>query len=179
MTDSKTLGVGDVPLDVTDWTLRIAKIEGGKVSYADGPMRKPLIQFEGISKPLAAGATVMTQIVSLYGTDTPSKMIGKLVTLYATKTDSFGKKGVDCLRVRPRIPKDSDLWGAKYDHADTLRQFLDAVDEAEIEAIRATLNSRKPPKENHDEIKAAIVAAIERVKSAPTADTPTVDEAAL
>lgn len=171
MIDSKTLGVGDIPEDVTDWTLRIAKIDAGKVSYADGPTKKPLITFEGVQKPLAAGATVMTQIASLYGTDTPSKMVGKLVTLYAAKTDSYGKKNVDCIRVRPRIPKPADLWGAPYDHASALAQISAAADLAELEDVRAAIGARRPASEFHASLKAAVGDATARINAATTAPT--------
>lgn len=71
------------------------------------------------------------------------------------------------IRVKPAIPKSSQVWRAKYDHAAAIKALADASDLDEIAAIRASIAAQKPPPAHHAEIKDAVAAAIERVKSAP------------
>lgn len=172
--DSKTLGVGDFPENITEWTLEIDKVSAGKVTYAEGPAARGLITFRGIAKPYSAGATFLGQVAALYGDDF-ARWSGKAVTIFPTKERAFGKVN-DVIRVKPVVPKAAQVWRAKYDHATTLAALADAADLDEVRAIRESIIAQKPPAERNAEIKAAIAAAEERIKAAP-GKAPESDEA--
>jgi hypothetical protein len=88
-------------------TVEVARVTGGEVTGTGGKKsRKPLAYFKGKDKPLALNKTNCKAIAAMYGTDT-AKWLGKRVTIYPTTT-SFGNETVDCVRVRPGIPKGKD-----------------------------------------------------------------------
>jgi hypothetical protein len=85
-------------------TLEIAKVTGGELTGQGGKKaRKPLIYFRGKEKPLALNKTNGKTVAAMYGTDTRG-WTGKLITIFATTTD-FGGKTVDCIRIKPGIPR--------------------------------------------------------------------------
>ena len=85
-------------------TLKIARVKGGEVTGSGGKKsRKPLMYFEGKQKPLALNKTNCKTIAGMYGPDT-DKWIGQSLAIYPTTT-SFGNETVDCVRVKPAIPR--------------------------------------------------------------------------
>ena len=85
-------------------TLKIVRVESGLVKGEKGKKdRKPVVYFAGKEKGLALNKTNGKTIAGLYGNDT-AQWIGKLVTLYPTTTE-FGRETVDCIRVRPGVPR--------------------------------------------------------------------------
>ncbi len=103
--DSEVVRFVDIA-DKGDITLRIKSVKKGKVVGTAGKSTaKGMLTFEGTEKPLAAGATVLTAIASLYGADT-RKWPGKLITIYGDPDVSFGGSKVGGIRVRPVAPKD-------------------------------------------------------------------------
>lgn len=85
-------------------TLRITKVSGGEVTGEKGKKsKKPVVYFAGKEKGLALNKTNGKTIAQLYGNDT-AQWVGKLVTLFPTTTE-FGRETVDCIRVRPSIPR--------------------------------------------------------------------------
>lgn len=85
-------------------TLKIARVESGLVKGEKGKKdRKPVVYFAGKEKGLALNKTNGKTIAGLYGNDT-AQWIGKLVTLYPTTTE-FGRETVDCIRIRPGVPR--------------------------------------------------------------------------
>ncbi len=94
-----------VDLQDKEYTLRIKKVERGKVAGTSGKKSaKAMIWFEGREKPMAAGSTVLQTIASLYSNDTRT-WPGKDVTIYPDHNVSFGGAKVGGIRVRPTIPK--------------------------------------------------------------------------
>jgi hypothetical protein len=100
MFDSKWLNVGD--LDEAERVVVISKVEPGMVGEGPDAERKPILWFEGESKPFAANVTNAKTIANLYGRDTEA-WIGKAITLYPTTTEYKGET-VPCVRIRPAVP---------------------------------------------------------------------------
>lgn len=87
-----------------DVTVKIAKVEAAVLTGSGGrKTRKPVVYFDGKEKGLALCKTNAKTIATLYGNDT-EKWVGRSVTLYPTTT-MFGVETVDCIRVRPVVPK--------------------------------------------------------------------------
>lgn len=64
----------------------------------------PVVRFARAEKGLVLSAKINREtVIDLYGPDTRA-WVGKKLTLYATKTQAFGKT-VDCIRIRPVAPK--------------------------------------------------------------------------
>lgn len=85
-------------------TVEIARVTGGEVTGQGGKKsRKPVAYFKGKDKPLALNKTNCKTIAAMYGTDV-AKWVGKRVTIYPTTTN-FGNETVDCIRVKPGIPR--------------------------------------------------------------------------
>lgn len=102
--DKEHLGSWD--LDGRDVTVTIERVIQGKAKNKDGETKKPLIKFRGKEKGLLCNMTNGRTIAAMYGTDV-SEWAGKRVTLYPTTTSVSGQT-VDCIRVRPGIPKGKD-----------------------------------------------------------------------
>lgn len=98
-------------------TVKIAKVSGGKLKDKDGKeSRKPFVWFAGKTKPLALNKTNGSLIADLYGKDT-ANWIGKLVTLFPTTTQAFGKIH-DCIRIKPSVPKGGESSGSIDENAE-------------------------------------------------------------
>jgi hypothetical protein len=66
--------------------------------------KKPVIHFRGKSRPLALNATNAKTISGLYGPMTEA-WPGKSIALYVTTTKDAHDEVVDCIRVRPKVPR--------------------------------------------------------------------------
>ena len=94
-------------LDGKDVTVCIERVKQGEIdSHRKGekPTKKPVLYFKGKEKGLMLCITNTRSIIALYGTDKAAEWAGKWITLFPTTT-TFGSKTVDCIRVRPVIPK--------------------------------------------------------------------------
>jgi hypothetical protein len=98
-------------LDGRDVTVTFTKVTGGELTGDQGrKTKKPVAQLAGTPKKLALNNTNCTTIEQLTGTSDYEKWAGVRVTLFPTTTN-FGGKTVECIRVRPYLPKDSDKPG--------------------------------------------------------------------
>lgn len=103
MTDREYLGAWDFPADRTAEIVRVTKREmagTGRIKKNS----KPVLEFKNTEKRLIAGVTICKTIEGMYGNDV-ANWIGKRITMYAATTKSEGGEIVDCVRVRPMIPK--------------------------------------------------------------------------
>lgn len=88
-----------------DVTVKISKVTGGTLVGTGGKSnKKPILFFEGKEKGLAINITNARTIAGMYGGFNSEAWIGKWVTLYPTTT-SFGSQTVECIRIRPEIPR--------------------------------------------------------------------------
>ncbi len=89
-----------------DVTVKIVKVVGGTLVGQGGKSnKKPILFFEGKEKGLAINITNARTIAAMYGGSFRSEdWIGKWITLYPTTT-TFGSNTVECIRIRPEIPK--------------------------------------------------------------------------
>ena len=99
--DREYIGAWDLPHDVT---VTIERVEARKLQNKTKTNTKPVIFFAGREKGFACNKTNGKTIAAMYGNDV-EKWVGKRVTLYATTT-TFGSDTVECIRVRPMVPKD-------------------------------------------------------------------------
>jgi hypothetical protein len=90
-----------------DYTLKIKKVEKGKVTGAGGKTSgKGMIWFEGADKPMVAGFTVLSTIADLYG-KSPKKWVGQWITIFPDPTVKYGGAAVGGVRVRPAKPAEN------------------------------------------------------------------------
>jgi hypothetical protein len=88
-----------------DVTVVIERVKAGVLTGVGGKKnKKPVVYFRGKEKGLGLNITNARTIAAMYGGFDVEKWIGKAVTLYATTT-TFGDKTVDCIRIRPEIPR--------------------------------------------------------------------------
>ena len=99
---SKFFKAADVPGDGV--ALKIAKVEQEKV----GPDQelKWVVYFKGQDKQLILNGTNWDLIAAALREEDSDNWAGKVVELYATQTQ-FGKKMVDCIRVRRHRPAET------------------------------------------------------------------------
>lgn len=96
--------IGSWDLGGKDVTVTISKVLAGELTAQGGrKSRKPIVYFEGKEKGFVLNKTNAKTIAGLYGTDT-AEWVGKGITIYATTTQ-MGGDTVDCIRVRPVMPK--------------------------------------------------------------------------
>lgn len=135
LTDTPYLGAWDFPQERTG---TIVKVEGVKLP-GTGKIkanRKPVLHFKGSEKPLVVNATIGKTIAAMYGPDI-EKWVGKRITMYATTCRAADGSGdVDCVRVRPMVPKGvgSPIESQPVDSAMRDRQIANASQIAEIAA---------------------------------------------
>ena len=101
--DSEYLGAWDFPQDRIG---TIVKVEGVTLP-GNGVIKanhKPILHLKGTEKKLIVNATIGKTIAGMYGPNTDD-WVGKRITLYATTCNSKGGQVVDCVRVRPTVPK--------------------------------------------------------------------------
>lgn len=89
-----------------DVTVTISKVTGGTLTGKGGKSnKKPVVFFQGKEKGLALNITNARTIAAMYGNSFRSEdWIGKRITLYPTTT-TFGPDTVECIRIRPTIPR--------------------------------------------------------------------------
>jgi hypothetical protein len=104
--DKKYLGAWDLPHPVT---VKISKVEGVKLegTGAIAANKKPVISFHRAEKKLICNATIGLTIQGMYGPNVED-WIDKKITLFATTCQGKGGGQVDCVRVKPMIPKGQD-----------------------------------------------------------------------
>lgn len=103
MFDSKYIGAWDLPEHGV--TVTISRIVAAEVKGEGGRTDKaPIVHFKGWSKPMVMNKTNMKTIGALYSTFSAKALVGKRVTLYATKCQGAKGGTVDCIRVRNAIP---------------------------------------------------------------------------
>lgn len=160
-----------------DVTLRIERATQGKIKQSN--KRVVALYFAGVKKPLGLNATNAKVITSITGSDKPDDWVAAkaLITLYIgrDKDPTIPGAQCNCVRIRPRKPGEAQLFAAKYDHAAWLAFIGEALTPEDVAQARQILNDRKPPKECHAEIKAAIEAATARITAsmqAASADLP-------
>ncbi len=94
-------------LDGRDVTVTIEKVTGGELTGDQGrKTKKPIAHIKGKAKKLALNNTNCGTIEQLYGTSDYEQWKDIRVTLFPTTT-SFGGKTVECIRIRPHLPKAS------------------------------------------------------------------------
>lgn len=102
MTDRDYLYAYD--LQGRDVTVTIEKVVAGELTSTGGKKtKKPIVSFVGKAKPLALNATNAKTIAAMYGNHTEA-WIGKAITIWPTTT-SMGGETVECIRIRPTVPK--------------------------------------------------------------------------
>ncbi len=84
-------------------TLTIVRVERGEVGRDKKKERKPVVYFKGTELGFSVNKTNLHIIAGMYGYKARD-WVGKRITLFATKTQ-FGRNEVDCVRVKPAIPK--------------------------------------------------------------------------
>lgn len=90
-----------------DHDVTIEKITQGMFPDFENPklkVRKPILWFKGKKKGFGFGAKVGKSIAKLLGTNDTDRWIGKTITIYPTLDTAYGQE-VECIRVRPRLPK--------------------------------------------------------------------------
>lgn len=102
MYDSQWIKAWD--LGGKDFTVTIEKVEPGEVKNRDGKKRIAVLWFRGAKKPFGCNVTNGKTIAAMYGKNTDA-WVGKTITLYPTVTSVGGESGVDCIRIKPGIPK--------------------------------------------------------------------------
>jgi len=102
MFDSEYLASWDLDADTT---VTISKVVAGEVNGNKGgeKTKRPLVFFTGAKKAMVLNKTNGKLIAGMYGTKTED-WIDKKITLYVAQCEAF-KETVDCLRVRPGVPK--------------------------------------------------------------------------
>lgn len=100
MMDSEWLRWTDI--DGHEPVVKISRVVQGKVGFP--ATKKPVIYFEGKEKPFAANVSCCTVIGSLHG-NSPDGWSGKSIKLFVTTTQSKSGETVNCIRVRPVVPK--------------------------------------------------------------------------
>jgi hypothetical protein len=93
-------------LNGKDVTVTIKNVVAGELTSAGGrKTKKPVVYFEGKEKGLALNSTNAKTISSLYS-NYVEEWVGQKVTLYPTTT-TMGGETVECIRIRPAIPKET------------------------------------------------------------------------
>lgn len=109
MFDRDYLGVWD--LNGREVTVTISDVKAGEIGGQQGRKKekKPIVSFEKTAKMLLCNKTNAKTIAGMYGNDV-RQWIGKRVTLFGTTT-TFGRETVECIRIRPAVPKNGKSAG--------------------------------------------------------------------
>jgi hypothetical protein len=118
---------------VTITRVQIADLPGTPSIKAN---KRPALSFDKTDKKLLVNATIGDTIARLYGPNVLD-WIGKRITLFATTDRGQGGKSVECVRVRPAVPKGPDTGVPKLPvdeemrkrQADALGQTYEGPDE--------------------------------------------------
>ena len=120
--DKEYIGCWDLERDVTVEITAVtkAKLEGTPIVKANS---RPVLSFKGTDKKLIVNSTIGSCIQGMYGPQIQD-WIGKRVTLYPTTCAAKGGAQVECVRVRPMVPKGKAeaLEGKPVDEAMRARQ---------------------------------------------------------
>jgi hypothetical protein len=88
-----------------DVVVVIDRVVAGEVTGEKGrKTKRPVVYFKGKQRPLALNATNAKTVAGLYGPMTES-WPGKSITLFVTQTRDKDDVEVDCIRIRPRVPR--------------------------------------------------------------------------
>lgn len=162
------LGAWNIPED-GDLILTIVKCSQGELNQpgTNKKTKKPVVKFKETEKGMALNATNGKTIAGLYGNKVED-WAGKKIALYKSRTrNPSGGDDVDCLRVRPKPPKDT----AEPEPIDP-QPYLDAI------ANAATLDELKEVANaawklfGDTETRASITAAKDKRKTELTEATP-------
>lgn len=97
--------IGAYALDGQDMTLTIKMVRHEQITGTNGKKEVcPVAYFREEQKPMILNRTNMKQITKLYSSPYVEDWEGKKITLYPTTT-KLGGEVVECLRIRPTIPK--------------------------------------------------------------------------
>ena len=97
--------IGAYALDGQDLTLTIKTVQHEQVTGTNGKKEVcPVAYFAEDCKPMILNRTNMKQITKLYNSPYIEDWSGKKITIYPTTT-KLGGEVVECLRIRPVIPK--------------------------------------------------------------------------
>lgn len=92
-------------LEGRDVTVTIERVAAGTLTGKGGKSsKKPVVYFKGSKKGLGLCITNARIINGLYGSFDSDVWIGKKITLFPTTTQ-FGADTVECIRIRPVLPK--------------------------------------------------------------------------
>ncbi len=137
--DSQWLGAWD--LQGRDAVVTIDKIVGAEITGDGGKTsKKPLVYFVGKKKPLILNKTNLKALHAMYGTFKAAGLIGKRVTLFATTCRGAAGGTVDCVRIRPTIPKGADT-----------KEALDQPVDPEMRAKQNEQARERQPGDDDDE----------------------------
>lgn len=104
MYDAEYLGSWDLPPG-KDVTVTIEKVFSAELNNGRSKNKKPVIKFVGKEKKFVANKTNAKAIAGMYG-NMVEDWCGKRIALYVTQTRDPSTGGeIDCLRVRPTVPK--------------------------------------------------------------------------
>lgn len=91
-----------------EWTLQIESVTKGKITGEGGKSdQMPIVKFRGTKLPLGLNKTNTKTLGQLYGYKA-SQLEGRWVTLYPTTTKGKAGDVVDCIRIRPEVPRPRD-----------------------------------------------------------------------
>lgn len=114
-----------------DVTVVIDRVKAGVLTGVGGKKnKKPILYFRGKEKGLGLNITNARTIAGMYGGFESEKWIGKSITLYPSTT-TFGDKTVDCIRIRPEVPRPAGRGQAPEESEDDRNRRLAAPTEDE------------------------------------------------
>lgn len=95
-------------LEGREVTVTIERVKGGELTGMDGKKtKKPVLYFKGTKKGFALNITNARTIAGMYGGFDSDLWLGKKITLFPTTT-TFGRQQMECIRIKPVIPKGKD-----------------------------------------------------------------------
>ncbi len=110
--------IGAWSLDGEDVVVTIESVKAGNAPKKPGEKkaaRKAIVKLREFEELWLLNVTNGATIAAMYGAHV-EKWVGKRVTLFPTTTSSFGDT-VECIRVKPTVPRDEPKGGEKKPHA--------------------------------------------------------------